>query len=105
MRLVMREEFDRHAVNTLKGFDRTPPKYFNNSQQNKRQQNLALFLSVGCASYNKSNYCFLHQFISTINKRSDLYRWEFQHYFSFYPREKIISISYGVGHRYILSVS
>lgn len=70
MRLVMREEFDRHAVNTLKGFDRTPPKYFNNSQQNKRQQNLALFLSVGCASYNKSNYCFLHQFISTINKRS-----------------------------------
>lgn len=95
MRLVMREEFDRHAVNTLKGFDRTPPKYFNNSQQNKRQQNLALFLSVGCVSYNKSNYCFLHQFISTINKRSDLYRWEFQNYFSFYPREKITTILTG----------
>ena len=93
----MREEFDRHAVNTLKGFDRAPPKYFNNSQQNKRQQNLALFLSVGCASYNKSNYCFLHQFISTINKRSDLYRWEFQNYFSFYPREKITTILTGKG--------
>ena len=69
MRLVMREEFDRHAVNTLKGFDRTPPKYFNNSQQNKRQQNLALFCLLDApATINQTIVFFISLFPQLIKE-------------------------------------
>lgn len=69
MRLVIREEFDRHAVNTLKGFDRTPPKYFNNSQQNKRNRIQRFFCLLDApATINQTIVFFINLFPQLIKE-------------------------------------